>query len=111
MRDLGAVNGDGCSSVLISKSSSEVAGFSEDCAFQTVHEFYVKGNGPMVDIDSLIVGGPEVTPIQPVNISEKGEIFELAAFANGESRTDLLRPTDDRQGDGKNHLSPMSAST
>jgi hypothetical protein len=81
MRDLGAVNGDGCSSALISNSSSEVVGFSEDCAFQTVHEFYVKGNGPMVDIESLIVVGPEVTAIQPVDISEIGESFELAAFA------------------------------
>ena len=101
---------DRSSSALISNSSSEVVGFSEDCAFQTVHEFYVKGNGPMVDIESLILGGPEVTPIQPGDISEKGEFFELAAFANGETRTDLLRPTDDRQGDGKNRLSPISAS-
>jgi len=40
----------------------------------------------MVDIDGLIVRGPLVTPLQPVYISEKGEIVEwpnspLANFA------------------------------
>lgn len=53
----------------------------------------------MVDIDSLIVRGPLVTPLQPVYISEKGEIVEWASFPNGEFRTVLLRPTDDREGD------------
>ena len=99
MRDLGTVDGDGCSFATNNNSSSEVVGISADCAFQTVHGFYVKGNGPMVDIDSLIVRGPLVTPIQPVYISDKGEIVEFAAFANGEFRTVLLRPTDDRQND------------
>jgi probable HAF family extracellular repeat protein len=108
MRDLGTLDGEGCSSALTSNSAGEVVGISEDCGFQTVHGFYVKRNGPMVDIDSLIVRGPLVTPIQPVYITEKGEIVEFAAFANGEFRTVLLRPTDDRQGDGKSHVSPMS---
>jgi len=89
--------------------SREVVGISADCAFQATRGFYVKGDGPMVDIGSLIVRGPEVTPIQPVYISEKGEIVEQAAFANGELRTVLLKPTDDREGDGKDHQSRMSA--
>lgn len=99
MRDLGTVDGDACSSALTNNSSREVVGISGDCAFQTVHGFYVKGNGPMVDIANLIVRGPKVTPIQPVYISEKGEIAEWASFPNGEFRTVLLRPTDDRQND------------
>ncbi len=109
MRDLGTLKGDDCSSAFINNASREVVGISEDCALQGAHGFYVKGNGPMVEIDSLIVRGPLVTPIQPVYIGEKGDIVELAAFANGEMRTVLLRPTKDRQGDGQSHFSPMSA--
>jgi probable HAF family extracellular repeat protein len=108
MRDLGALAGDGCSYALINNSSHEIVGISEDCVLQAPHGFYLKGDGPMVDIDSLIVSGPLVTPLQPVYINEKGEIVEWAAFPNGEFRTVLLRPTTDHQGDGMDHHSPMS---
>jgi uncharacterized membrane protein len=46
MRDLGTVDGDGCSIAETVNSSGEVAGISADCAFKTLHGFYVKGNGP-----------------------------------------------------------------
>ena len=108
-RDLGTLDGDDCSYAVTNNSSREVVGISADCAIQTVHGFYLKGKGPMVDIESLIVRGPLVTPLQPVYINEKGEIVEWAAFANGEFRTVLLRPTGDRQGDGQDHHSRMSA--
>jgi probable HAF family extracellular repeat protein len=94
MRDLGTVDGDACSIATTVNSAHGVVGISADCAFKTVHGFYVKGNGPMVDIESLVVRGPKITTIFPAFISEKGEIAVLAALANGDVRTVLLRPTE-----------------
>jgi probable HAF family extracellular repeat protein len=108
MRDLGTLDGDGCSYAYINNSSGEVVGISGDCSFQTTRQFYARRNGPMVDMDNLIVRGPRISVIQPVYISGKGEIIELAGFENGELRTVMLRPTEDREGDGKDHHSPMS---
>ena len=97
-RDLGTLDGDGCSYALVNNSHREVVGISGDCAFQSARGFYIKGDGPMVDIDSLIVRGPLVTPLQPVYISEKGEIVEWAAFPNGEFRTSCSDPRTTERG-------------
>jgi probable HAF family extracellular repeat protein len=111
MRDLGTVEGDSCSDATSINSRRQIVGDSADCEFNAPHGFFVQGDGPIVNLESLIVRGPEIVALlfTPF-ISERGEIASLAALPNGDLRVVLLRPTNDRVGDGRDHHSSMSAS-
>ena len=76
--DLGVLSGDSCSNAYNVNAAGQVVGTSEDrthcLALIGEHAFLWENGGPMVDLNTLIAPGSELTLTYAVGINDRGEI-------------------------------------
>jgi hypothetical protein len=66
----------------------------------------------MVDLQTLVVKGADLTSLEPLYISEQGVIAGIATTPSLTVHAFAMVPTEDREGDGRDHSgSNISAST
>ena len=95
MTDLGVVDNDPCSTAYSINSSSQIIGISAVCG-QTGHGFLWENGGPIVDLQTLVLPGSNVTIQQVYFISDAGEIAGSGVDSNGNQRPILLVPCDEK---------------
>jgi len=96
--DLGTVGADLCSRGFAINSNGQVVGGSSDCnAF--VHAYIWENGGPMIDLNTLVPPGSDLTLTQASFINERGEIVGTGVLPNGDSRAFLLIPCDEEHPD------------
>ena len=94
MTDLGILTGDICATAYAINSSEQIVGDSGNCSGVN-HGFLWENGGPIVDLQTLILPGSDVT-IQETNyINDAGEISGFGMNSNGDQRAILLIPCDD----------------
>jgi len=91
--DLGTVYGETCSQANSINSGGQIVGFvSADC-FNEDHAFLAE-HGSIVDVNTLVVGGSDVTALNAFDINDRGEIAGYGVLPNGDERAVLLVPCD-----------------
>jgi probable HAF family extracellular repeat protein len=83
MTDLGTVAGDACSVALSINSRGQIVGFGSADCFNEDHAFLSENGGPMIDLQSLVPPGSDVTLIEAVFINDRGEIAARGKLSNG----------------------------
>ena len=92
--DLGTVYGETCSQANSINSRGQIVGFaSADCNNED-HAFLAE-NGAIVDVNTLVVGGPGFTVVNAYDINDRGEIAGWGPLPNGDERAVLLVPCDE----------------
>jgi probable HAF family extracellular repeat protein len=99
--NLGTVEGDQCSAAHSLNSTGQVVGESSPSCFDpslpTVHAFLWENNGPMVDLNTLILRGTglELADAAAASINDRGEIDGDRVLPNGDTHAFLLIPCDE----------------
>ena len=94
MTDLGILPGDNCATAYAINSSEQIVGDSGNCSGFN-RGFLWENGGPIVDLQTLVLPGSDVT-IQETNyINDAGEISGFGMNSNGDQRAILLIPCDD----------------
>jgi probable HAF family extracellular repeat protein len=91
MTDLGTL--DKCSITFGINSKSQIVGSSGLCGIAK-HAFVSEGGGPLIDLNSLVVGGSDLQLLQAIYINDRGEIAGNAVAANGDQHAYMLIPCD-----------------
>jgi len=78
IKDLGTVDGDGCSRAYGLNDRGQVVGTSNDC-HNNLHAFVWEKSGPMLDLNQLIPPGSGWVLTNAININDRGEILAKAA--------------------------------
>jgi probable HAF family extracellular repeat protein len=95
MTDLGILAGDTCSTAYAINSSEQIVGDSGNCS-SINRGFLWENGGPIVDLQTLVIPGSDVT-IQETNyINDAGEISGFGTLPNGDQRGILLIPCDEK---------------
>lgn len=100
MTDLGTEDGDPCSLALSINSRGQVVGSSTDCVHYQ-HAFLWEQGGPMVNLNSFVPPGSNLTLTVATLISDRGEIAVQGVLPNGDTHAILMIPCDDEQGDSE----------
>jgi probable HAF family extracellular repeat protein len=95
MTDLGVVAGDPCSTAYAINSSDQIVGVSSPCG-QSGHGFIWENGGPMVDLQTLVLHGSDLTISEVLYINDAGEISGFGTDSNGNQRGLLLIPCDEK---------------
>lgn len=112
IRHLGALSPDDSALAISINSKRQVIGFSENLKTRSLRGFFLQDNGPMVDLQTLVVKGADLTSLEPLYISEQGVIAGIATTPSLTVHAFAMVPTEDREGDGRDHSgSNISAST
>jgi len=98
MTDLGTQDGDPCSHALSINSGGQVVGGSSDCT-TFLDAFLWEDGGPMVDLNSFVPTGSNLTLTEATLINDRGEIAAQGVFPNGDTHAILLIPCDKEHGD------------
>ncbi len=94
MTDLGAVGSDPCSTAYSINASEQIVGDSSPCG-GSLHGFLWENGGPIVDLQTLVLPGSDVTIKETNYINDAGEISGFGMNSNGDQRAILLIPCDD----------------
>jgi len=90
--NLGTVDGDPCSIAFNINSRGQVVGSSTDCQGDSGHAFLWENGGPMIDLNTFVPPGSDLTLTQGAYVNDHGEILVTGLFPNGDLRTVLLIP-------------------
>jgi len=75
MTDLGTIGSDQCSRALMANSKGQIVGGTlAICQVETTRAFLWENDGPIVDLNSLILGNTGADLYEADNINERGEI-------------------------------------
>lgn len=100
MTDLGTQDGDPCSLALSINSPGQVVGGSTDCGtLLNGHAFLWEQGGPMVDLNSFVPLGSNLTLTVATLINNRGEIAAQGVLSNGDTHAILLIPCDEEHGE------------
>ena len=94
MTDLGVVGSDPCSTAYSINSSEQIVGVSSPCG-HSGHGFLWENGGPIVDLQTLVLPGSDVTIGETLFINDAGEISGFGTNSNGDQRGLLLIPCDE----------------
>jgi probable HAF family extracellular repeat protein len=95
MTDLGILAGDTCSTAYSINSSEQIVGDSGNCS--TINRgFLVENGSPIVDLQTLVLPGSDVTISETNYINDAGEISGFGTNSNGDQRGLLLIPCDEK---------------
>jgi probable HAF family extracellular repeat protein len=89
MTDLGTIGSDPCSNGFHINSSGQVIGTTADCHGTLLHTFLWE-KGSMLDLNTFI--GPDFTSVEPIAISDTGEIVGNGVLTNGDVHAVVLKP-------------------
>jgi probable HAF family extracellular repeat protein len=95
MLDLGILAGDTCSTAYAINSSEQVVGDSGNCGSFN-HGFLWENGGPIVDLQTLVLSGTDITISETNYINDAGEISGFGTDSNGDQRGLLLIPCDEK---------------
>jgi probable HAF family extracellular repeat protein len=94
MIDLGIPAGDTCGTAYAINSSGQIVGDSGNChGFN--RGFLWENGGPIVDLQTLVPPGSDITIVETNYINDSGEISGFGTNSNGYQRAILLIPCDD----------------
>jgi probable HAF family extracellular repeat protein len=94
MTDLGTVGTDPCSRGIALNAKGQIVGGSTNC--QTfLHAFIWENGGPMVDLNTLVASGSDLTLTEALFINDAGEIAGNGVLQNGDSHAFVLIPCDE----------------
>ncbi len=94
LTNLGTVNGDTCSFPRYINSHGQIVGLSNSCQGNMVHAFLWEGDGPMVDLNTLIPPNAGVQLGDAYNVNDRGEINAAGTLPDGDVHAVLLIPCD-----------------
>jgi probable HAF family extracellular repeat protein len=94
MIDLGIPAGDTCGTAYAINSSEQIVGDSGNCTGVN-RGFLWENGGPIVDLQTLVVPGSDITIVETNYINDAGEISGFGTNSNGDQRAILLIPCDD----------------
>jgi probable HAF family extracellular repeat protein len=96
IRDLGTPDGDECSTAEQINSEHQIVGESIDkCVNATVgHGWLWENGGPMVDLQTLVIPGSNLTVDGVASSNDRGEIAGSGKLSNGDEHVVLLIPCD-----------------
>jgi probable HAF family extracellular repeat protein len=95
MTDLGILSGDTCDTAYAINSSEQIVGDSGNCSSFN-RGFLWENGGPMVDLQTLVLPGSDVTIVETNYINDAGEISGFGTNSNGDTRGLLLIPCDEK---------------
>jgi len=99
IRDLGTQDRDPCGwAQAVNKSGQIVGGTQSDC-INFSHAFLWEDGGPMIDLNTFVPAGSDLTLTEAVLITDSGEIAVQAALPNGDQHAVLLIPCDEHHDD------------
>ena len=102
MTDLGTVAGDPCSRVTAINSKGQIIGGSSDC--QTfLHAYLWENGGPMIDLNTFVPPGSDLTLTEAGTINDRGEIEATGVLPNGDFHAVMLIPCDAASADTRCH--------
>jgi probable HAF family extracellular repeat protein len=99
MTDLGTVAGDTCSAAKSINSQGQIVGFGSADCYNEDHGFLWENGGPIIDLNTLVLPGSEVTLINAIFINDRGEIAGWGVLPNGDGRAVVLIPCDENHPD------------
>ena len=100
MTDLGTPDGDPCSDASVINSHGQAVGISTDCNGTALHSYLWENGGPIVDLQSLVLPGSDLTVHENLSINERGEIVANGLLPNGAgTHAILLIPCDENHPD------------
>ena len=95
MIDLGVLAGDTCATAYAINSSEQIVGDSGNCGGIN-HGFLWENGGPIVNLQTLVLPGSDVTISETNYINDAGEISGFGTNSNGDQRAILLIPCDEK---------------
>lgn len=95
MTDLGILPGDTCATAYAINSSEQIVGDSVICG-GTNRGFLWENGGPIVDLQTLVLPGSDVTILETNYINDAGEISGFGMNSSGDMRAILLIPCDEK---------------
>ena len=101
MQDLGAPGNDMCSTAHAINSSGQIVGTSAvQCGGNGCvggcHGWLWEDGGPIVDLETLVLPGSDLTITGVVSINDRGEVTGQGILANGDQHAYLAIPCDDK---------------
>ena len=97
MTDLGTPDGDPCSDASVINSRGQAVGISSDCHGTVLHAYLWENGGPIVDLQSLVLPGSDLTVYENLSINDRGEIVAAGRLPNGAgTHAILLVPCDEK---------------
>jgi probable HAF family extracellular repeat protein len=97
MTNLGTLDGDPCSVAINVNSRRQVVGSSvTDCLSDSGRAFLWENSGPMIDLNTFLPPGSDLSLTQGAYINDGGEILATGVLPNGDSRAVLLVPCGER---------------
>ncbi len=97
LTDLNFLEGDDKSLAEVVNASGQIVGWSAYSQGNT-HVFLWENNGPMVNLQNLVISGPNLTLTPDLFINDRGEITSNALTPDGNNHAVVLIPCDE------NHL-------
>jgi len=91
--DLGTLYGETCSGANSINSGGQIVGFASADCFNEDHAFLAE-HGSIVDVNTLVVGGSDITVVNAYEINDRGEIAGWGPLPDGNERAVLLVPCD-----------------
>jgi probable HAF family extracellular repeat protein len=98
MTDLGTL-ADPCSRALSINEDGQIVGVTSPCGGEFTRAFLWENEGPIVDLNSLIISGSGLVVREGDYINESGEIAGKAVLPNGDVHAVLLIPCDEDHAD------------
>jgi probable HAF family extracellular repeat protein len=95
MTDLGTVGSDPCSTAYAINSSEQIVGSSSVCGASVGHGWLWENGGPLVDLQTLVLPGADLTIGSIYYINDRGEISGNGLLPNGDQHAILLIPDGD----------------
>ena len=108
MTDLGTQDGDPCSNALYISARGQIVGGSSDCT-NFLHAFLSDNGGPLIDLNSFVPAGSNLTLTEATFINGRGEIGVQAVLPNGDQHAVVLIPCEGDD-DGCQGENPVSVS-
>jgi probable HAF family extracellular repeat protein len=95
MTDLGTLGNDPCSRAFSINQDSQIVGATAPCGGEFTHAFLWENDGPIVDLNALVLHGSGLTVREADFINDLGEIAGRAVLPNGDVHAVLLIPCDE----------------
>ena len=95
LTDLNFLEGDDKSLAEVVNASGQIVGWSAYSQGNT-HVFLWENNGPMVNLQNLVISGPNLTLMPDLFINDRGEITSNALTPDGNNHAVVLIPCDEK---------------